>query len=144
MRQGKVELQIKKAKRYRVYHKKAGAWFYGTAMLEDGSIFNATSLNSEGTISKRKLDPKVFIVQWNIGKHDRNGNAIFDGDWLKWIAPSDQEEDTLDLWLVKWEAPAFVFECHRDGKVLEKGHLLKDTSEFEIVGNVFDPPRLNV
>ncbi len=76
-----------------------------------------------------------FIITEFIGKKDKTGKDIYDGDIVKW----DGMKKPLQ---VKWDEKHACFILTKDGMVHPYYFGLIDTSEVKVIGNIFQNLKL--
>lgn len=76
------------------------------------------------------------------GLTDKNGKEIFEGDFLRWVNWDQEGTIEPDIYKVWWEAPSFVFQAFRNGLALEFVDPLRDSNQFEVIGNIYENPEL--
>lgn len=82
------------------------------------------------------------IVMQSTGLKDRSGKEIFEGDVLRWISWEQEGTHLPDIYVVSWHNAGFAWQCYRDGHPIENVEALKDTEDFEVIGNVWENPDL--
>lgn len=70
--------------------------------------------------------------------YDMNEKEIYEGDVLRWYDWQQEGIEKPDIYIVYWKAPSFTWKCFRDDQELDTDEVLRDTKEFEIVGNIYE------
>lgn len=90
-------------------------------------------------------DKKNYNIMQYTGLKDKNGKEIYEGDILRWQDWEQEGTEKADVYIVSYKAPSFIWDCYRENQKLEtNGEVLRDTKEFEIIGNIFENPELLV
>lgn len=103
-----------------------------------------------GFVNMREQPGQLILVSLSqielmpyTGLQDRNGLDIFEGDILRWGDWEQEGTEFPDTYIVSYQVPSFVWDCYRGSQKLEtNGEVLRDTNEFEVIGNIYENPDL--
>lgn len=111
-------------------------WFTGIFQTEDGDVGCIKDYTGKDNLTKAET-----IGQY-IGRKDKNGNEIFDGDIVKHsIHYINRNEDKEYISIVKWNQERCAFVLNHINGTIGFSYLTAD-NEVEVIGNLYDNPEL--
>jgi hypothetical protein len=129
---------------YRVYDSKKKIWIKDSIYLNsDGELFKIKKSVFGMVKIPSALSSDRYIYHEDIGLTDKNGNDVFEGDYIKAVVGKVDEndensEDKVEIGLVTYahELSAYVILCVDSDVFYTLG---SEITEFiEVIGNVFD------
>lgn len=129
---------------YRVYDTEKKVWIKDNVYLNsDGELFLIKKSVFGAVKIPLALSPDRYIYHEDIGLTDKNGNDVFEGDYIKAVVGKVDEndensEDKVEIGLVTYahELSAYVILCVDSDVFYTLG---SSVCEFiEVIGNVFD------
>lgn len=77
------------------------------------------------------------------GLTDHKGQEIYKGDLLRWTEWEQELTEKPDVFDVRWAKFGWVVDCYRSGKLLNPiGDPIRDTDQFEVIGNIYENSEL--
>ncbi len=131
--------------KFRVWSKIKQRWVENMLLLAciDGLPFShIVEVDEESNIRHHVYNASglELIVQQYTGLKDKNGKEVYEGDFIKYEHPSDEQvklRNTSNIVLVRWT------EEHHDH---HPGFITNDLwgqyGDFEVIGNTFENPEL--
>ncbi|WP_427007178.1 YopX family protein [Pseudarthrobacter sp. H2] len=89
--------------------------------------------------------PEQTPLMQYTGLKDKNGVEIYEGDLMQWIDWEQELTERPDIYRVDWldKEARFSLNCFRDGRHLDpKEDMLQLDDQFEVIGNIYENPRL--
>lgn len=129
---------------FRVYDTEKKTWVKDDIYLSSDDRLFKIKQSVFGMIKiPLELNPERYIYHRDIGLVDKNGDEIYEGDYIRAIVGKvdendDNSEDKIEVGLVTYayELSAYIMLCTSSNVYYTLG---SDTIEFiEIIGNVFD------
>lgn len=120
---------------YRVYDNEDKCWIKDNVYLNpDGDLFLIKQSLFGAVKTPLLLDVDRYTYHKDIGLQDRNGEEIYEGDYL--LARVDEDKSVIGLVSFVNDLSAYVILCTDSDEFYTLG---SEVCEFiEIVGNVFD------